>query len=63
MKTLQIFYKIKNTENHVDFSDVEFYNRYIQWGGTLHLRPRRKIRHSSYNDLLRQEARLSLEAG
>ena len=48
---------------HAAKNMIEFYNRYIQWGGTLHLRPRRKIRYSSYNDLFRQEARSSLAAG
>ena len=47
---------------HAAKNMIEFYNRYMQWGGTLHLRPRRKIRYSSYNDLLRQEAQSSLAA-
>ena len=47
---------------HAAKNMIEFYNRYIQWGGTLHLRPRRKIRYSSYNDLFRQEAQSSLAA-
>ena len=41
---------------HAAKNMIEFYNRYIQWGGTLHLRPRRKVLYTTYNKLYRQEA-------
>ena len=47
---------------HAAKNMIEFYNRYIQWGGTLHLRPRRKVLYTTYNKLLRQEAQSSLAA-
>ena len=47
---------------HAAKNMIEFYNRYIQWGGTLHLKPRRKVLYSTYNKLYRQEAQSSLAA-
>ena len=41
---------------HAANNMVEFYNRYIQWGGTLHLKPRRKVLYNTYTKLSRQEA-------
>ena len=48
---------------HAANNMIEFYNRYIQWGGTLHLKPRRKVLYTTYNKLYRQEAQLTLAAG
>lgn len=47
---------------HAANNMIEFYNQYIQWGGTLHLKPRRKVLYNTYNKLSRQEAQLSLAA-
>ena len=47
---------------HAAKNMIEFYNRYIQWGGTLHLKPRRKVLYTTYNKLFRQEAQSSLAA-
>ena len=46
---------------HAANNMIEFYNRYIQWGGTLHLKPRRKVLYNTYNKLYRQEAQSSLK--